>query len=128
MLICVAVPLRSRAVGDSGGGAATSASQRDKLQGALDKAQATSSRIGEAKRTILETEELGVSILQDLHKQRNTIVNAREKLHGADENISVARKVLSNMGKRAMQNKIMMGAIILLLLGAIILIIAIKLN
>jgi vesicle transport through interaction with t-SNAREs protein 1 len=33
-------------------------------------------RIKEGRRTMLETEELGVSILQDLHSQRQSLLHA----------------------------------------------------
>ena len=33
-------------------------------------------RIKESRRTMLETEELGVSILQDLHSQRQSLLHA----------------------------------------------------
>lgn len=33
-------------------------------------------RIKESRRTMLETEELGVSILQDLHQQRQSLLHA----------------------------------------------------
>lgn len=67
----------------------------------------------------MRTQELGVSILQDLHRQRETIVHSRDTLHGADDNISKARRVLASMSRRAMTNKIIMFAVILLLLGSI---------
>ena len=41
-------------------------------------------------------QELGVSILTDLHRQRQTITHSRDTLHGADDNIARARKVLSH--------------------------------
>lgn len=119
--------LLSRAeLGDTVGGAATSAGQRDRLMGAIDRAKTTSDRIQQGKKTIAETEDLGVSILQDLHRQRETIMSARDTLHGADENIGKARRVLSEMSKRATQNKVVLGGIILLLLGGIILIIYVQ--
>jgi hypothetical protein len=52
-----------------------------------------------------------VTILGDLARQRETIVHARDTLHGADDNISKARRVLSTMSKRVMANKIIMFAI-----------------
>ncbi len=64
--------------GDTAGGAATSAAQRDRLLNATDKLKQTGDRIKEGKKTLLETEELGVSILQDLHKQRETIQHTRD--------------------------------------------------
>lgn len=36
----------------------------------------SSDRIKESRRTMLETEELGVSILQDLHQQRQSLLHA----------------------------------------------------
>lgn len=35
-------------------------------------------RIKESRRTMLETEELGVSILQDLHQQRQSLLHAHD--------------------------------------------------
>ena len=47
-------------------------------------------------------------------------------MHGADENIGKARRVLTEMGKRATQNKVVLGGVIVLLLLGIILIIYVK--
>jgi hypothetical protein len=52
-----------------------------------------------------------VTILGDLARQRETIVHARDTLHGADDNISKARRVLSSMSKRVIANKIIMFGI-----------------
>ena len=38
----------------------------------------SSDRIKESRRTMLETEELGVSILQDLHQQRQSLLHAND--------------------------------------------------
>jgi len=112
--------LLSRAeLGDTAGGASSGA-QRDRLLSAQDKLKQTGDRIKEGKKTLLETEELGVSILQDLHKQRETIAHTRDTLHGADENIGQSRRILTAMGRRAMQNKIMLGVISVILIFAII--------
>jgi vesicle transport through interaction with t-SNAREs protein 1 len=73
-------------------------------------------------------QELGVSILQDLARQRETITHARDTLHGADDNISKARKILGTMSKRIIANKIIMFGIAAFLLAAIILIIYVKLK
>jgi vesicle transport through interaction with t-SNAREs protein 1 len=73
-------------------------------------------------------QELGVSILQDLARQRETITHARDTLHGADDNISKARKILGTMSKRIIANKIIMCGIAAFLLAAIILIIYVKLK
>lgn len=56
-------------------------------------------------------QELGVSILNDLHSQRQTITHARDTLHGADDNIATARRVLATMSRRLMTNKLIMGGV-----------------
>lgn len=50
--------------------------------------------------------------MQDLNRQRETIVGARDKLHGADANIGKARAILADMTKRIMTNKLIMYGII----------------
>jgi vesicle transport through interaction with t-SNAREs protein 1 len=71
-------------------------------------------------------QELGVSILQDLHRQRQTITHARDTLHVADDNISKARRVLANMSRIITTNKLIMVGIILLLLVSIFLVVYYK--
>lgn len=64
-------------------------------------------------------QELGVQILSDLQRQRETILHSRDTLQGVDVNISKSRQILSTMSRRILQNKLIMWGIILLLLGAI---------
>ncbi|BDA48337.1 Vesicle transport through interaction with t-SNAREs homolog [Coccomyxa sp. Obi] len=104
----------------------TSAGQRERLLQTTEKLGRTGERITQGRQQLLETEELGVSILQDLHRQRQTISHARDTLHGADDNIAKARRVLSNMSRRITTNKLIAGAIILLLLAAIVLVVYYK--
>eukprot|EP00883_Tetradesmus_obliquus_P012311 jgi/Sobl393_1/5154/SZX67987.1 len=106
----------------------TSAGQRDRMLAATERMQKTSDRLQVGKQQLAETEELGVTILQDLARQRETITHARDTLHGADDNISKARKVLGTMSKRIVQNKIIMFGIVAFLLAAIFLIIYVKLK
>ena len=72
------------------------------------------------KRLVLETEDLGVSILQDLQGQRETIERSREALHGADDTIGRSRKILSNMSRRAQANKFAFYGVSALLFIAIL--------
>lgn len=77
---------------------------------------------------VLLSQELGATILRDLHGQRETILHAKDTLHGVDDNITKARKILSNMAKVMMQNKILMGAVIAFLILGIALIIWAKVH
>ena len=71
-------------------------------------------------------QELGVGILQDLHRQRETITHAHNTLHGADDSISKARRTLASMSRRVLTNKLIAYGICGLLLAAIILVIYYK--
>lgn len=71
-------------------------------------------------------QELGVGILQDLHRQRETITHAHNTLHGADDSISKARRTLASMSRRVLTNKLIMYGIMGLLLAAIILVVYYK--
>jgi vesicle transport through interaction with t-SNAREs protein 1 len=73
-------------------------------------------------------QELGASILRNLHEQRETIVGSKNTLQGVDDNITKARKILSNMSRVMMQNKIIMGGVIAFLLLGIVLIIWAKVH
>lgn len=46
----------------------------------MERLNDSSDRITESRRTMLETEELGVSILQDLHQQRETLLHSHKKV------------------------------------------------
>jgi hypothetical protein len=63
-----------------------------------------------------------VSILSDLHRQRETIAHAHETLHGTDDALASARRLLGTMSRRASANKAIAGAVIALLAGSILLI------
>ena len=83
----------------------------------------TGERIRESQRSLAETEDLGVSILQDLQGQRETIQRSREALHGADDTIARSRKILSSMSRRATANKVYFYGVAGVLTVAILIII-----
>lgn len=104
----------------------TSAGQRERMLKSTDQMAKTGERIQQGRAQLLETEELGVGILQDLHRQRETITHAHDTLHGVDDNISRARRTLASMSRRVLTNKLVMFGIILLLLASIILVVYFK--
>uniref|UniRef100_A0A1D1Z0N8 Vesicle transport v-SNARE 13 n=1 Tax=Anthurium amnicola TaxID=1678845 RepID=A0A1D1Z0N8_9ARAE len=105
-----------------------SADQRGRLLMSTERLNQSSERIKESRRTALETEELGVSILQDLHQQRQSLLHAHSTLHGVDDYISKSKKILTAMSRRMSRNKWITGAIITALVLAIILILYFKLS
>lgn len=105
-----------------------SADQRGRLLMSTERMDQSSGRIKESRRTLLETEELGVSILQDLHQQRQTLLHTHDTVHGVDDNIGKSRKLLTSMVRRMNRNKWIIGGLIGVLIVAIILIAYFKIS
>lgn len=105
-----------------------SADQRARLMMSTEKLDKSSSGITEGRKTMLETEELGVSILQDLHQQRQSLLHANDTLHGADNNISRSKRILTNISRRMNRNKYIIGGIIAVLIVVVILVLYFKLK
>ncbi|OAY75400.1 Vesicle transport v-SNARE 13 [Ananas comosus] len=105
---------------------AVSADQRGRLLMSTERLNQTTDRVKDSRRTMLETEELGVSILQDLHQQRQSLLHAHNALHGVDDNIGKSKRILSAMSKRMDKNKWIIGGIIIALILAILIILYFK--
>ncbi|EOY21931.1 Vesicle transport v-SNARE family protein isoform 2, partial [Theobroma cacao] len=105
-----------------------SADQRGRLLMSTERLNQSTDRIKESRKAMLETEELGVSILQDLHQQRESLLHAHNTLHGVDDNISRSKKILTNMSRRMSRNKWIIGSIIAALVLAILFILYFKLT
>ncbi|KAH7550710.1 hypothetical protein ACOSP7_023755 [Xanthoceras sorbifolium] len=104
-----------------------SSDQKGRLLMTTERLNQSTDRIKESRRTMLETEELGVSILQDLHQQRQSLLHAHGTLHGVDDNISKSKKILTVISRRMSRNKWIMGSVIAVLIFAILLILYFKL-
>ncbi|CAJ1932000.1 unnamed protein product [Sphenostylis stenocarpa] len=105
-----------------------SADQRERLTMSVERLNHSGERIRESHRTLLETEELGVSILQDLHNQRETLLNSHKRLHGVDDAIDKSKKVLTTMSRRITRNKWIVASVIGALVFAIVVILFYKLS
>ncbi|CAK9138144.1 unnamed protein product [Ilex paraguariensis] len=93
-----------------------SADQRGRLLMSTERLNQSSDRIKESRRTMLETEDLGVSILQDLHQQRQSLLHANNTLHGVDDNVGRSKKILTSMSRRMSRNKWIIGSVIAVLI------------
>ncbi|PIA62856.1 hypothetical protein AQUCO_00200700v1 [Aquilegia coerulea] len=105
-----------------------SSDQRGRLLMSTERLNQSSDRIKESRRAMLETEELGVSILQDLHNQRQSLLHTHNTLHGVDDYIGKSKKILTAMSRRMTRNKWIVGSVIGALVFAIILILYFKLS
>jgi len=103
-----------------------SADQRSRLLRTSERQNQTTDRIKDGHRKMLETEELGVSIMHDLHQQRQSLLHANDTLHSVDDNIGKSRKIMGAMVRRMDRNKWIIGLIITLLVLAILVILYFK--
>ncbi|KAK3164567.1 hypothetical protein QOZ80_1AG0021230 [Eleusine coracana subsp. coracana] len=103
-----------------------SADQRSRLLRATERQNQTTDRLRDSHRTMLETEELGVSILHDLHQQRQSLLHAHDTLHTVDDNLGKSRRIIGAMVRRMDRNKWIIGIIIALLVLAILVILYFK--
>ncbi|KAH6806407.1 vesicle transport V-snare 13 [Perilla frutescens var. frutescens] len=106
---------------------AVSANQKDRLLMSTERLNNSSNRIMNSRKVMLETEELGVSLLQDLHQQRQSLLHADNTLHGVDNNIGRSKKIITNITTRMNRNKWVIGGIITLLVIVIAVILYFKL-
>ncbi|CAN0871029.1 Vesicle transport v-SNARE 13 [Linum grandiflorum] len=105
-----------------------SADHRSRLMTSTERLNKTDERIKDSRRTMLETEELGVSLLQDLHQQRQSLLRGHDTLHGVDDNVGRSKRVLGNMSRRMNRNKWVIGSVVAALVVAIALILYFKLR
>ncbi|XP_022843669.1 vesicle transport v-SNARE 13-like [Olea europaea var. sylvestris] len=105
-----------------------SANQRDRLLVSTERVNKSSDRIQESRKVMLETEDLGVALLQDLHQQRQSLSHANNTLHGVDDNVSRSKRIITSMSRRMNRNKWIIGAVITVLVIAIIVILYFKLS
>lgn len=104
----------------------TSVDQRARVLANTARLNESGDRIRDGRRALLETEDLGVAILEDLHQQRQTLLRARESIHGVDENISKSRQLLNSMVRHMSRNRWILAGIIAVLLFAIVLVLYAK--
>ncbi|CAM6011624.1 unnamed protein product [Sphagnum balticum] len=71
---------------------------RTRLLMSTERLNQSGEKIKESKWTLVGTEKLGVSILQDLDSQRQTLLHAHNNLQGVDDNIGKSWEILNTMG------------------------------
>jgi len=103
-----------------------SADQRSRLLRATERQNETTDRLGDSHRTMLETEDLGVSILHDLSQQRQPLLHAHRVLDDVDVNVDKSRRTIGGMVRRMDRNKWIIGLVIAALVLAILVILYFK--
>ncbi|KAF7655469.1 hypothetical protein LDENG_00055650 [Lucifuga dentata] len=98
-------------------------SQRSLLLQGTESLNNASQSIERSHRIATETEHIGTEIIEELGEQREQLDRTRDRLVNTGENLSRSRKILRNMSRRLMTNKLLLAVIILMelaILGAVI--------
>ena len=86
------------------------------------------SRLQQAHRAVLETEAIGESIMGDLRTQRETLTHATGTLQRANDGLARSKRTLAAIGRRALGNKLIMWALIVMLGAAVLLLASLQLG
>uniref|UniRef100_A0A0K8TT03 Vesicle transport through interaction with t-SNAREs homolog 1A n=1 Tax=Tabanus bromius TaxID=304241 RepID=A0A0K8TT03_TABBR len=79
--------------------------QKQRLLDNAERIERTGNKLNEGYRIIMETEQLGTGILQDLHHQRETIQTARSKTRETNADLKRTSRILNSMMVRGMREK-----------------------
>lgn len=94
----------------------TSEDHRSKLLSNTDRIQRTSDRLDEGYRIAQETEEIGLGIMDNLQRDRETIQRMRGRLRDTDADLSRGSRIVRRIHRRIIQHKIffVVGALVVL--------------
>ncbi|XP_068617907.1 vesicle transport through interaction with t-SNAREs homolog 1A [Battus philenor] len=89
--------------------------QRQKLLDNTERLERSGKNLTEGYRVILETEEIGAAVLQDLSVQRETIQRSRGRLRETDEQLNRSSRLMNTMIMRALQDRFVLVMVFLVL-------------
>lgn len=97
----------------------SSEDQRARLLDNTERLERSGRQLDEGYKMCVETEQIGVDIMNNLQRDREVIERARERTRGTDKNLSKSSRILTGMMRRVIQNRIIMAVICLAILGVI---------
>ncbi|TMW65876.1 hypothetical protein Poli38472_003641 [Pythium oligandrum] len=97
----------------------TSYSQYDRIMANTNRLNKSTKSLEGSQRLIAETEQIGISVLDNLSSQRESLLSAHEKVRETREATSEARRILQRMARRIITNKIVLYSVIALLVISI---------
>jgi len=89
---------------------------RQKILAGSAKIDESTERLNNAHRIAIETENIGTSVLGEMHGQKRQLEGIRSNLDLVNDNVTKGRKIISSMGRRVVTNKLILAVIICILL------------
>ncbi|KAF0720568.1 Aste57867_208 [Aphanomyces stellatus] len=96
--------------------------QYERLISNTGRLQRASDQLEQSKRIVQETEQIGISVMDTLAQQRETLLSAHEKVKDTRETAGDARRVLQRMTQRVLTHKLTLWFVIVVLVAAILLV------
>ncbi|CAH2092570.1 unnamed protein product [Euphydryas editha] len=90
--------------------------QRRKLLDNTERLERTGKNLTEGYKVLLETEQIGAAVLQDLNAQRETIQRSRGRLRETDENLNRSSRLMNSMLMRALRERAVLVVVLLTML------------
>lgn len=97
----------------------SSEDQRTRLLDNTERLERTGNHLEEGYKICVETEQIGVDIMNNLQRDREVIERARDRTRQTDSTLSKSSRVLTGMMRRVIQNRIIMAVICLAILAII---------
>ncbi|OQR81335.1 hypothetical protein ACHHYP_16493 [Achlya hypogyna] len=94
----------------------------DRIVTNTNRLQRSSDQLEQSKRIVAETEQIGITVMDTLAQQRETLLSAHDKVRETRELTGDARRVLVRMGQRVLTNKITLWFVIVVLVISICLV------
>ncbi|KAA3672640.1 vesicle transport through interaction with t-SNAREs 1 [Paragonimus westermani] len=90
---------------------------RARLLDNTERVARSAGRLEDGLRVALQTEEVGTHILTDLGEQREKLQRSRNRLRQADTDLNKSSRIISEMTRRVIQNRmVLIGMVILMIL------------
>ncbi|CAH4030248.1 vesicle transport through interaction with t-SNAREs homolog 1A [Pieris brassicae] len=86
--------------------------QNQKLLDNSERLERSGKNLTEGYRIILETEQIGNAVLQDLHHQRETLHRTRSRLRETDADLNRSTRLVKGMMMRAIQHKVILASVL----------------
>ncbi|ETV77135.1 hypothetical protein H257_09027 [Aphanomyces astaci] len=113
---------KQNASASSSSSSANGVAQYDRLIANTDRLQRASDQLEQSKRIVQETEHIGISVMDTLAQQRETLLSAHDKVKDTRETAGDARRVLQRMSQRVLTHKLTLWFVIVVLVVAIALV------
>lgn len=89
-----------------------SSQQQQRLLDNSERIERTGNRLADGYRTILETEQIGASVLQDLSSQRETLQKSRSRLREANEDLRQSSRIMNSMIMRSLRERAVLFGVV----------------